>query len=946
MLSAGTRLGPYEIQSAIGAGGMGEVYRARDTRLDRPVAIKVLPSHFADDPDFRQRFEREARAVSSLNHPNICTLYDVGNHDGTDYLVLEYLEGETLAALVGTHVARTPPNESEAAQAGGVGPQAPQVTEGRRNQDPERERRQTRGGGAPRESRKRPLPIPDALHIAVQICDALEVAHRQGIVHRDLKPANVMLTKSGGSRHGLRQVKVLDFGLAKFKASEASMASGSMVTMPGPGLTGQGMILGTLQYMAPEQIEGHEADARADLFALGTILYEMVTGRKAFEAKSQASLVAAILEHEPPPMATIQPVTPAPLERVVRKCLTKDPEARWQSARDLGDELRWVAEAGSGVGAAPVQPVSGRGPRSTVAWIVAAVAVLVALAASVPAVRYLRSTPEVAPEMRLQIVTPRTPSPLQFALSPDARYLVFLAAAEGTQTELWLRPLAAANPQRLAGTDRASYPFWSPDSRSIGFFADGKLKRLDLAGGAVQTVTNAPAGRGGTWNRDGVILFTPNASSPLYRVPAAGGEATALTRVEGATSHRFPQFLPDGRHFLYFVQGGSETLGVYVAALDDTKGRRLVATDTNGVFEPPDRFVFLRQGTLFSQRFDMAAGSLVGDPAVMAEQVAYDSAFNIAAVSVSSTGVIAYRAGSSVGGQELVWVDRGGKQVDLIRLREPGPQFCPELSPDGRRIVLDRTVNGNRDIWILEPARSVETRFTFDSAADATPIWSPDASRVVFRSVRSGTWDLYQKPASGAGVEERLVATDQYKVPADWSPDGRFLLFGTLDPTTNLDVWAVPLDGDRKPFPIAKTTFEERDGQFSPDGRWVAYASNESGQFQIYLQPFPDATGGKWQLSTGGGTQPRWRRDGKELFYVAPDGTVMAVSVTLSATARSVDVANPVQLFASRINAGQSGLLRHQYAVSADGKRFLLNAVTEAAMVAPVTVMLNWRPEK
>jgi serine/threonine protein kinase len=922
MLNAGTRLGPYEIQSAIGAGGMGEVYRARDTRLDRLVAIKVLPSHFADDPDLRQRFEREARAVSSLNHPNICTLYDVGNQDGIDYLVLEYLEGETLADRLAHGSGLKTQGVASTARA--VAGQLEAKASGQKLSA---------------------LPIETALHIAVQICDALDIAHRQGIVHRDLKPANVMLTKSGGSRHGSRPVKVLDFGLAKFKASETSMASGSMVTMPGPGLTGQGMILGTLQYMAPEQIEGREADARADLFALGAILYEMVTGRKAFEAKSQASLVAAILEHEPPPMATLQPVTPAPLERVVRKCLAKDPDARWQSARDLGDELRWMAESGSGVGAAHAQAASPPGKRSRVAWVVAAVAVIVAIAASVPAVRYLRSAPEGAPEMRLQVVTPRSPSPLQFALSPDGRYLVFVAATEGTRTELWLRPLSAQAAQHLPGTEGGSYPFWSADSRSLGFFADGILKRLDLAGGAVQTLTNAPQGRGGAWNRNGVILFTPNANASLFRVSATGGEATPLTRVEGATSHRFPQFLPDGRHFLYFIQGGPETLGVYLASLDDVKGRRLVATDTNGLLEPPDRLLFLRQGTLFSQRFDMAAGSLVGDPTVVAEQLAYDSAFNIAAMSASSAGVIAYRAGSA-GGQQLVWLERGGKQSDLIRLGESAAQNCPELSPDGRRIALDRTVNGNRDIWILEPARNVETRFTFDSAADATPIWSPDASRVVFRSVRSGTWDLYQKPASGAGSEERILATQHYKVPADWSSDGRFLLYATQDPTTNLDLWAMPLEGDRKPFPVVKTIFEEREGQFSPDARWVAYASNESGQFQIYAQSFPDAAGGKWQVSTTGGVQPRWRRDGKELFYLAPDGTLMAVPMVPPAAGRSVEAGSPVKLFSTSINAGQGGMLRQQYAVSSDGQRFLINAVPEAAAVAPITIVLNWKAEK
>ena len=759
-LTPGTRLGPYELASLIGSGGMGEVYKARDTRLDRTVAIKVLPEALAADPQFRERFDREARTISSLNHPHICILHDVGHQDGTDYLVMEYLEGETLADRL----------------------------------------------------KKGALPLDPAFRYAIEMADALDTAHRAGITHRDLKPGNIMLTKSGS--------KLLDFGLAKTGATPASALAGVSAAPTREGLTAQGAILGTFQYMAPEQLEGKDADARTDIFAFGAVVYEMLTGKKAFEGKSHASLIGAILKDTPPPISTIQPLTPPALDRVVKKCLAKEPDERWQSANDLRDEVKWIVEGAP----APTAITVTRGARSRerFAWIATALAVAVAGALAVP---YLR-TPAAAPEMRLEITTPSTSSPVSFAISPDGRRLVFAASGEG-QPRLWLRPLDMATAQPLSGTEGAIYPFWSPDSRSIGFFAEGKLKRLDVGGGLPQVLADASP-RGGSWNADGVIVFTRTGLGPLFRVPGSGGEAVAVTRLSaGQGSHRFPHFLPGGRQFLFYAQGTVESHGIYLGSLDSPEAKRVMASDTAGAYAPNGWLLFVRAGTLLAQRFDLARGELTGDPITVADPVGTESGVNIGALSVSAAGLVAYRSGGS-NRRQLAWFDRSGK---LLGAMGPPDESLsgPSLSPDGRRVAAHRTVQSNADIWLLDATRT--TRFTFDTGLDRFPVWSPDGSRIVFDSNRKGHRDLYQRPTSGAASEQLLIESPQDKFLPEWSPDGRFIIYASNDPKTAWDIWILPLQGDRKAFAFLKTSFNESSGVFSPDGRWVAYASNESGRY-------------------------------------------------------------------------------------------------------------------
>jgi eukaryotic-like serine/threonine-protein kinase len=883
-LSPGTRLGPYEILSAVGAGGMGEVYRARDTRLNRDVAIKVLPEALAADSQFRERFDREARTISQLDHPHICPLYDVGEQNRTAYLVMQYLEGETLAT------------------------------------------RLERGA----------LPLNEALTIAIQVASALDKAHRAGITHRDLKPGNVMLTKAG--------TKLLDFGLAKTDAPAVAGTSLSMLPTTPANLTAQGTILGTFQYMAPEQLDGQEADARTDIFAFGAVVYEMITGRKAFEGKSQASLIGAILERDPPPVSTLQPLSPPALDRVVQTCLTKDPDRRWQSAGDLTRELQWIADTGSQA-AAPVPVVAPpKGLLSSVrfAWIVAAVALVAFLSALVPAVLSFRRTAPEPVVTRLDVVTPPSTDPFSFALSPDGRQLAFVATAEGSQ-RLWVRSLDQVTPRPLAGTDGAQYPFWATDARAIGFFAEGKLKRIDVAGGGSQVLADAPSSRGGTWNREGTILFTPTNTSGLMRVAAAGGPATPVTRVAaGQSSHRWAAFLPDGRHFLFMVTlGQPETRGVYVGSLDGGEPTRLLASDAAAVYAPPGYLLLVSQGVLSARPFDPVQLAITGEPIPIAPVVAAPSGVGQRVFSASDAGVLAYRGGGA-GRRQLVWVDRSGKRLDVLAPPDDAALGNPEFARDGSRVAFSRLVQGNVDAWLLDVKRAATTRFTFDASVDATPVWSPDGTQIVFQSARNGNFDLFTKPADGSAEERPLLVTPLGKAPQDWSSDGRFLLYATQDPKTASDLWVLPLSGDRKPFPVVQTPFDEVQGQFSPDARWVAYVSNETGRYEVYARPFP-GPGGKWQVSTGGGIYPRWRHDGKELFYIAPDNRMMAVPIQVGGT---LSAGAAVALFPTELTGGNLGIggfqSKQEYAVAADG-RFLLNVTVGDPAAWPITVVLNWQ---
>jgi eukaryotic-like serine/threonine-protein kinase len=881
-LETGVMVGPYRIDRLIGAGGMGEVYRARDTKLGRDVAIKILPDAFTADPDRLARFEREARVLATLNHPHIGAIYGFEESNPSPgsgqaavrALVLELVEGETLADRV------------------------------------------ARG----------PVPLADALRIARQIAEALEAAHEKGIVHRDLKPANIKVTPDG-------VVKVLDFGLAKVFAGDGAASDLSQSPTFTVTAAREGAIMGTPAYMSPEQARGKTVDKRADIWAFGAVLYEMLTGRRAFEGDDVSDTLARVLMKEPDWTALPATVPPA-VVTVMRRCLQKD---RKQRVRDIGDvSLAMEGAFETAVSQTTVSTTSSTSRGRLALMAALAVAVLVAIAFAIPAVRYLRETPP--PEARLDIVMPATTDPFSFALSPDGRQIVFVAAGDGA-SRLWVRPLDKTTAQPLAGTEGASYPFWSPDSRSVGFFADNKLKRIDLAGGSPQTLTDA-YNRGGTWSPDGVILFTPTTRSPLFRIAASGGAAVAVTKVEKLLSHRFPQFLPGGRQFLFYALGTPETQGIYLGALDAPETKRLTAADAAGVYDPAGWLLFIRGGTLLAQHLDLPRQELTGDPVTVADQVAIDSPTYASAVSVSAAGLVAYWAGAAgANRRQLTWFDRAGKALGTVGAPDENGLTAPRLSPDGRRVAVLRTVQGNTDIWLLDADRTI--RFTFDAARDIFPIWSPDGSRIAFDSNRKSHDDLYQKLSSGAGSEELLVESAQDKFANDWSADGRFILYQSLDPQTSLDLWVLPLQGDRKPFVYLKTNFDERLGQFSPDGRWVAYQSNESGRFEIYVRPFP-GPGGQWQISTAGGITARWGAGGKEVEYIGPDGTLMAAPIAVNGA--TIEPGRPVALFRTRIVGGGTDInFGANYDIARDG-RILINTVLDDA-ASPITLLMNWRPD-
>ena len=873
------RLGPYEILAPVGAGGMGEVYRARDTRLERTVAVKVLPERLASSGEGRQRFEREAKTISQLTHPHICALYDVGREGETEYLVMEYLEGETLAERLA----------------------------------------------------RAPLPLEQTLRFGMEITDALDKAHRQGIVHRDLKPGNVMLTKSGA--------KLLDFGLAKAIAPSEMSPLTSLPTAASP-VTRAGEVLGTFQYMAPEQLEGKEADARSDIFALGAVLYEMATGKKAFMGATQASLIGAILHTEPPPISTVQPMSPPALDRVVKTCLAKDPEDRWQSAADINRELRWVAE-GSQTGI-PGPRVLRRTNRERLSWGLTAVAVLAAVAAIM---RYEHPTAASTGAMRFSIVLREMSALRAVALSPDGGRLVFVGRDSSGKNLLWIRALDSLAVQPLPGTENPSFPFWSPDSRFIGFFADGKLKKIAVSGGPPQTLCDAPLNRGGSWSREGVILFAPVVNGPLYRVSASGGVATPATKldpVRGEDGHRWPFFLPDGRHYLYMVAAFSsaaqmERIGIYAGALDSKEEKLLVHANSNVAYAPPGYLLFSRERNLLAQPFDAKGIRITGDPVPVAEEVQYFPQHYGALFSVSENGLLLYQSRSVSGVSRLVWFDRSGKTMES--LGAPADQSNPRISPDGKRVAVNiiDPQTGNMDVWIHESSGGIATRFTSDPAFDALPVWSPDGRQIAFNSIRRGRV-FYRKSSSGGGREEEIFHSEKVIYPTDWSPDGRFILYQAVDPTTNLELWVLPVGGDRKPVPFIKTTFGVSQGQFSPDGRWVAYSSNESGNWEVYVAPFP-GPGDNWKVSSAGGFEPRWRQDGKELFYIAPDGKLMAVAMRGQST---FDAGPPMPLFQTHRREHISTVDLFSYDVSSDGQRFLVNTDVGEGDSPPLTVVLNW----
>ncbi len=874
MLGPGSRLGPYEVVARVGAGGMGEVYRARDTRLDRTVAVKILPPELSGDEEFRKRFEREARALSALVHPNICTIHDVGrssdNGVETEYLVMEYLEGETLADRLA------------------VGP----------------------------------LPLDQAIRYGIEIASALEAAHREGIIHRDLKPGNVMLTRGGA--------KLLDFGLAKWAATpqivrpRAGRPFDATFEQKEP-VTAVGSLLGTIHYMAPEQLQGRMVDSRADLFAFGALLYEMVAGRRAFDGDSTASVIAAILERDPPPIHEKQTIAPPLLDRIVRQCLEKDPELRMQSAHDAAVALRWIDES--------LEPRSA--PHRSARWPLALAALFLLTAIVLGAIALYK--PAATP---LMVAIPPPPdTAFRFAgddagpavVSPDGRHVVFVAGSK-RYPSLWIRALDSSRAKELAGTEGASFPFWSPDSRSIAFFAGEKLKRLEIAGGPPLDLAAAPAGRGGAWSKEGVIAFAPKYDGGLVVIPATGGRVRALTTVDGNqhTTHRWPMFLGDGKRFLFLAAHHDRlrqsSAALYLGDVESNRTRKIMPTEAQAEWIGAS-LLFVRGGTLFAQRIE-DDGTLRDLPRPIAENVFVDSTTWRAAFSSSRTGVLVHHAAATSIGTQLAWFDRSGTL--LGRVGERAMIDNVRLSPDDRQVAID-IGDVVRNIWLVDLSSGLRRRLTYTAGTDMIPVWSPDGSRIAFSSSRDNrAFDIYVTNADGSGGEKRLITSNVRKVASDWSPDARHLVFNHREPSS--DVWMLP-SGGGPARAFVETAADEYSAQFSPDGRWIAYNSHETGRGEIFLTAFPDS-GAKWQVSTTGGRVVRWRNDGRELFYLTPDNRLTSVELRIDGS--TPEIVRTQALFVANVKG--EGL---SYDVTGDGQRFLMNTAGDEGLT-PLNVTVNW----
>jgi eukaryotic-like serine/threonine-protein kinase len=900
-LTPGTRLGPYEIVAPIGAGGMGEVYRARDTRLERTVAIKVLPATLNANPELKQRFEREARAISALQHPHICVLHDVGHHDGTDFLVMEYLEGETLSERL----------------------------------------------------KRGPLPLEQFWKIAIEVADALDKAHRAGIVHRDLKPANVMLTKAGA--------KLLDFGLAKTAGDGLAAAAGTSPSQsvfsaamtrssPASPLTSAGAIVGTVQYMAPEQIEGKDADARSDIFSFGLVLYEMLTGARAFEGKTQASVVAAILALEPKPLRSLNPDVPQSLERMVQHCLEKDPAERFQNAHDLKLQMQLIAEMPAD-GAAAAAPLPAT--RRWVSWAVAAVLAVAVIMLAVAYVQTLR-----APQTSLHAyILPPPKSEFNLlanwsggvAISRDGRRIAFVAKDPDNDEEmLWVQSLDSNTARPMPGTENAGFPFWSYDGHYVGFFAGGKLQKIAAEGGPPQTICDAKDARGGDWNQDNVVLFTPTPGDGLFRVPAAGGTPTQVTELEaraGETSHRWPMFLPDGKHYLFWIQGAkvAEDGGIYVGALDSKQRRLLVPSESSGAYAEPGYLLFVRDGALLAQKLNLGKLQLEGDARPVAAHVGVNTTVFRSIFAASATGTLLYLEGGTSVGHRLMWYGLDGK---------PGPDAVPEearyrnpaFSPDGNRLAASIVTSNSQDIWVFDLQRKSKSRLTFAQGRSFHPTWSPDGRWIYYSSFRDGRVYMYRRPSDGTGNEETILAPKGVRVaiPNSISNDGKYVAYQQVVDSEksprNYDLYVLPLFGDRKPIPQLLSPFLKAWPEFSPDGKWLAYASEETGRLEVYAMPFP-GPGGKYQLSTGGGNNPKWSRDGRELFFSNDVGEVLAVDVRQNGAA--LQLGTPRKVLKASMVGGPEG----PFAVSPDGKKVLINEIGNDTVHLPLTVVTNWTAE-
>jgi serine/threonine-protein kinase len=882
-LTNGTKLGPYEIVAPLGAGGMGEVYRARDTRLERTVAIKILPAQFSSDPVRKQRFEREAKTISSLNHPHICVLHDVGSQDGVDYLVMECVEGETLAKRL----------------------------------------------------EKGALPLEQVLKFGAQIADALDKAHRSGVVHRDLKPGNMMLTATGA--------KLLDFGLAK-----PAVAMASLATMTGTGAkqspaTEQGTIVGTFQYMSPEQIEGKELDGRSDIFSLGAVLYEMLTGKRAFEGKSQLSLASAILEKEPTPISTIKPLTPPTLDHAIRRSLAKEPDKRWQSAADLAGELQWITESGPQITLAPAGAAKGIRARWRGALLWGVMVLLIAAITSLAAWNLKPSPPR--PVTRAVITLP----PAQrlagldqpaLVLSPDGTQLAYVATQGGAQ-QIYLRAMDSLDARTVPGTEGATAPFFSPDGQWLGFFAGNKLKKVPVNGGAVLALVGSSFPGGASWSSDGMIAFTPAWTSVLQQVSDSGGAPQQLTHFEkGEFSHRWPEFLPGGKDVLFAATEASfnwTNAQVAVQTIGTSERRNLIQGATHPRYAPSGHLLYAQAGSLMAVPFDHQRLAVMGVAVPVVEGVVQSRTSGAAQYSFSATGSLVYVPGGIQEDQRrLVWVNRNGAEHPVAAPTRA--YLFPRVSPDGRRVAVV-IAEQEAQVWLQDLSRETLTRFTFEGNRNLNSVWTPDGKRIAFLSNKEGPQNIFWQQADGGGGLERLSTGEFPQVPMSWSPDGQLLAFMENNPTTGYDIWVLRLS-DHKMQPFLRTPFNESVPRFSPDGRWLAYISNESGRYEIYVQPYP-GPGGKWQVSTEGGTEPAWNPNGRELFYRSGD-KMMAVDIT---TQPSFAAGKPRVLFEGRYVPTPA--TAPNYDVSPDGQRFLMLKPNEQEASAPtqINVVLNWFEE-
>jgi Tol biopolymer transport system component len=886
-LTIGSQLGSHEITALLGKGGMGEVYRARDLKLKREVAIKILPEEFSRDADRLSRFQREAEVLASLNHPNIAGIHDLEETNGTRYLVLELVEGETLADKISSG----------------------------------------------------PIRVEEALNIAKQIAEALEAAHERGIIHRDLKPANIKITADG-------KIKVLDFGLAK--AMESAPANATVSNSP-TLLSGSmaGMIVGTAAYMSPEQAKGRQVDKRADIFAFGCVLYEMLVGRPTFDGEDVSEILAHVLTREPD--WTRLPVTVSSRVRdLLRLCLEKNVKNRCNDAADIRLLIEWALKE-------PLMEVATlqAAPRTRERlWVGLAVLLLIGIAA-LSAVHF-REKPPAMPVLRYAIGAPENTTVHSFAISPDGRYVV-IAAAVNNKLQLWLRALDALQPQPMAFTEDATYPFWSPDSRYIGFFAQGKLKKVSVSGGPSQSLCDVRNTRGGSWSRDDVIIFSPNSVGiSIQKVSAAGGTPSDVTRTKGDQRH--PVFLPDGRRFLYLVRAAApEKSGIYVSSLDGTDNRRILPDVSGAVFAPAPNLgrvghiLFVRENTLMALPFDAGNAQSAGEVFPVADGVGLTTNGLYVPATVSDTGVLLYSNGGAAGSsaRQIAWFDRNGKLLGPVGAT--GAVNWAAISPDEKSVAFGRLNGASTDLWLRDLARGTETRLTSDVSTNGVPFWSPKSDRIVFASNRTGAFNLFLKATSGSGQDESLVTNGNTKIPSQWSRDGRFIVYYEVNPKTRHDIWVLPMEGsekDRKPVPFLQTEFAEFKAQLSPDSQWMAYTSDQSGRREVYVRPFPVADG-QWTISVAGGEGPRWRGDGKELFFEAADGKMMAVTVKASGGPKpTFDAGTPAALFDAHI-VHPAIDTNFEYDVTADGKRFLINALSDptAASSPPLTVVVNWNVE-